>query len=57
MNNKMNARMKKVINGGTRTHNPQIRSLMRYPLRHAGLDINLAAILAFKRPSPVHCYA
>ena len=26
---------KKSINGGTRTHNPRIRSPMRYPLRHA----------------------
>ena len=25
---------KKIVPGGTRTPNPQIRSLMRYPLRH-----------------------
>ena len=25
--------------GGTRTRNPQIRSLMRYPLRHWGSDV------------------
>ena len=40
--------MKKVINGGTRTHNPQIRSLMRYPLRHADLIEVLAPISTVK---------
>ena len=25
--------------GGTRTHNPQIRSLVRYPLRHGSIII------------------
>ena len=43
---------KKVINGGTRTHNPQIRSLMRYPLRHADLDNSLVAIFSFKQILP-----
>ena len=29
-----------ITHGGTRTHNPQIRSLMRYPLRHAGKEVS-----------------
>ena len=29
-------KIKNTTNGGTRTHNPRIRSPMRYPLRHAG---------------------
>ena len=38
--------------GGTRTRNPQIRSLMRYPLRHWGIKILARADV----PSPwVHC--
>ena len=40
--------MKKVINGGTRTHNPQIRSLMRYPLRHADLIEVLVPVFTLK---------
>ena len=40
--------MKKVINGGTRTHNPQIRSLMRYPLRHADLIEVLVPVFPLK---------
>jgi hypothetical protein len=31
---------KKRTHGGTRTHNPQIRSLMLYPLSHAGGILN-----------------
>ncbi len=34
-NSKENAE-KKIVLEGTRTLNPQIRSLMRYPLRHKG---------------------
>jgi hypothetical protein len=36
---------KKLNHGETRTHNPQIRSLMRYPLRHAANWVPLMVIL------------
>ena len=37
----------KVNHGETRTHNPQIRSLMRYPLRHAALNMPTAIFLLY----------
>jgi hypothetical protein len=47
--------LQKVINSGTRTHNPQIRSLVRYPLRHADFTVfylfyNLLKAFDLQRP-------
>ena len=43
--------------GGIRTHNPKIRSLMRYPLRHEGLagskpTLELVFLIIFLRWKP-----
>lgn len=42
------------IYDGTRTHNPQIRSLVRYPLRHIDIHIDLGCF--FKRFQDLNIY-
>ena len=40
---------KKTVPGGTRTPNPQIRSLMRYPLRHWDTDWSEKEVAELKK--------
>ncbi len=52
-------KIKKSILGGDRTHNPQIRSLMRCPLRHEDVNSEVLATSSFRaqltKDSPSAC--